>query len=94
MDISSTRIEHTPPRRSLIGPSHPFRSALVFCSPALVVYSLFMVWPLVASLRLSFLNDAGRFIGFDNFVTLFIAWCRIRSGSPSLRCWHIPGSGA
>ena len=43
--------------------------------PALVVYVLFMAFPVVNSLRLSFYTGSGyrltNFIGFDNFVKLF-----------------------
>ena len=43
--------------------------------PALVVYTLFMAYPLLNSLRLSFFTGSGfelsRFIGFDNYIRLF-----------------------
>ena len=43
--------------------------------PALAVYLVFMAWPLVNSLRLSFYTGSGfkldNFIGFDNYARLF-----------------------
>ena len=48
---------------------------LVFLGPALLVYTIFMVYPLFDSLRLSFydVNDFGAevFVGFQNFIRLF-----------------------
>ena len=43
---------------------------LVFLAPATVIYSVFMVYPLLDSLRLSLLDDTGVFVGLSNFVTL------------------------
>src|SRR3954471_19948850 len=43
----------------------------VFILPAFVVYTTFMVYPLLDSLRLSLFDDAGKFVGLDNFHTLF-----------------------
>ena len=43
--------------------------------PALAVYAVFMAWPLLNSLRLSFYTGSGfhltNFIGFDNYARLF-----------------------
>ena len=43
--------------------------------PALLVYTFFMAYPLLNSLRLSFFTGSGfelsRFIGFDNYIRLF-----------------------
>lgn len=48
---------------------------LVFLAPAVVIYTLFMVYPLVNSLRLSFfsLNQQNQetFVGLKNYITLF-----------------------
>jgi raffinose/stachyose/melibiose transport system permease protein len=47
---------------------------LVFIAPALIIYTLFMAWPLVDSLRLSFYTREGSvvtFVGLDNFDRLF-----------------------
>ena len=44
---------------------------LVFLLPAFVVYTVFMVYPLLDSIRLSLLDDAGHWVGIDNFRTLF-----------------------
>jgi raffinose/stachyose/melibiose transport system permease protein len=49
----------------------PGLRALLFCAPALVVYTGFMVWPLLQSLRFALLDQAGDWVGFDNFHTLF-----------------------
>lgn len=45
---------------------------VVFLAPAVVVYTLFMVYPLLNSLRLSlFSTDGSTFVGMQNYVTLF-----------------------
>jgi raffinose/stachyose/melibiose transport system permease protein len=44
---------------------------VVFLAPAVIIYSVFMVYPLLDSLRLSMFDNAGGFIGLDNFDTLF-----------------------
>lgn len=44
---------------------------IVFLAPAVVIYTLFMIYPLVDSLRLSFIsNDTGMFVGLQNYLTL------------------------
>ena len=43
---------------------------MVFLGPALLVYGVFMVYPLLDSLRLSLYDNAGSFAGLDNFRTL------------------------
>jgi raffinose/stachyose/melibiose transport system permease protein len=53
------------------GRRSPGLVALAFCAPALVLYTLFMVWPLASSVRLSLFSDAGRYVGLANFRTLF-----------------------
>lgn len=49
----------------------PGLRALAFCAPALVVYTTFMVWPLVQSLRYALVDKTGEWVGLDNFGTLF-----------------------
>ena len=44
---------------------------MVFLTPAVAIYSVFMVYPLLDSLRLSLFDDGGAFVGFANFDTLF-----------------------
>ena len=44
---------------------------MVFLAPATVIYSVFMVYPLLDSLRRSFYDDDGNFAGLDNYDTLF-----------------------
>jgi raffinose/stachyose/melibiose transport system permease protein len=48
---------------------------LVFLTPAVIIYTLFMVYPLLDSLRLSFftLNEQNQeiFVGIQNYITLF-----------------------
>ncbi|MCP4936831.1 MAG: sugar ABC transporter permease, partial [bacterium] len=45
---------------------------VVFLAPAVIIYTLFMIYPLIDSLRLSFIsNETGGFIGFENYKTLF-----------------------
>ena len=44
---------------------------VVFLTPAVLVYTIFMIIPLIDSLRLSFIaNDSGDFVGLQNYVTL------------------------
>ena len=54
----------------------PFSShILVFLAPAVIIYTIFMVYPLLDSLRLSFftVNEQNQeiFVGIQNYVTLF-----------------------
>lgn len=44
---------------------------VVFLAPATVIYSVFMVYPLLDSLRRSFFDDDGNFAGLANYNTLF-----------------------
>jgi raffinose/stachyose/melibiose transport system permease protein len=53
----------------------PFPTHLiVFLAPAVIVYTVFMIWPLLDSLRLSLFGGpgprAGQFVGLQNYVTL------------------------
>ena len=43
----------------------------MFLAPATVIYSVFMVYPLLDSLRRSFYDDDSNFAGLDNYDTLF-----------------------
>ena len=54
----------------------PFRfHIIVFLAPATIVYSLFMIWPLADTLRLSLFDadntGAQTFVGIENYETLF-----------------------
>jgi raffinose/stachyose/melibiose transport system permease protein len=49
----------------------PYGHMAIFVAPAFVVYTLFMVWPLLDSLRLSLFSDTGEWVGLGNFRTLF-----------------------
>lgn len=49
----------------------PGLRALAFCAPALAVYTLFMAWPLLQSLRFALLDRTGEWVGLENFRTLF-----------------------
>ena len=55
----------TPRRRRRWGP------ILVFLAPATIIYTVFMVYPLLDSLRRSFFDDDGDFAGLANYDTLF-----------------------
>lgn len=44
---------------------------VVFLAPAVIIYSVFMVYPLLDSLRLSLFDETGAWVGLDNFDTLF-----------------------
>ena len=47
---------------------------LVFLAPAVIIYTMFMVYPLLDSVRLSFFTESGAtdvFVGLDNFQRLF-----------------------
>ena len=44
---------------------------LAFLIPATIIYSVFMVYPLLDSLRRSFFDDDGRGVGLENYQTLF-----------------------
>jgi raffinose/stachyose/melibiose transport system permease protein len=56
-----------------MGSKKPFPThIIVFLAPAVLIYTLFMIWPLADSLRLSFVsNETGAFIGLQNYITLF-----------------------
>jgi len=63
---------------------------LLFALPAIAVYTAFMAFPVVNSMRLSFFSGSGysldNFVGFDNYVRLFADpeissrfWCAFRN---------------
>jgi len=51
------------------------RTWILFLIPALLIYTVFMAFPLFNSMRLSFYQGQGltpdRYVGFENYVTLF-----------------------
>ncbi|WP_353827693.1 carbohydrate ABC transporter permease [Agromyces sp. SYSU T0242] len=53
---------------------HP-RKALLFLAPAAIIYLVVIIYPLIASVRLSLTDSpaggAGEFVGLDNFVQMF-----------------------
>ncbi len=56
-----------PPKKRKPFPTH----IIVFLAPAVIIYTVFMIIPLIDSLRLSFLsNDTGQFVGLQNYFTL------------------------
>jgi raffinose/stachyose/melibiose transport system permease protein len=61
-------------RKATSRKSFPFH-ILVFLAPAVIVYTIFMVYPLIDSLRLSFFTFTESrqevFVGLQNYVTLF-----------------------
>src|SRR6266536_2162267 len=75
---------------------------LVFLAPAILLYTVFMVFPLINSLRLSFFEIGSQnqmsFNGIQNYIKLFtdsnfapffwrsICWCKIRSVYYLLLC--------
>ncbi|MGZ8785333.1 MAG: carbohydrate ABC transporter permease [Acidimicrobiia bacterium] len=42
------------------------RHVVVFLAPAVVIYTMFMVYPLLDSLRLSLFSDEGAYVGLEN----------------------------
>ncbi len=70
-------------------PGRSFRSALPYLAPALLLYGLFLVYPMVDSVRLSFFQWSGFrteeqvFVGLDNYIRLFTAdpvfWTALRN---------------
>ena len=48
-----------------------WKPILVFLTPATAVYSVFMVYPLLDSLRRSFFDDDGKYAGLANYDILF-----------------------
>lgn len=78
-----TRSDQPRPRRRV--PMH----LVVFLLPALVVYTMFMVWPLLDSMRLSLYapqDGVEVFVGLDNFVRL------LTDDLLSARFWNAVGN--
>lgn len=67
--VHARRLIRAPRLRS--GRRPPGLTALAFCAPALVLYTVFMAWPLVQSLRFALADNDGNWVGLDNFRTLF-----------------------
>lgn len=63
------------PRRTPNWRNQQRQTWLLFLLPALLIYTAFMAYPLVNSMRLSFYTGTGlspdRFVGFENYETLF-----------------------
>ena len=77
--------ESTTPRKRRKLPWH----LLVFLAPAVIIYSLFMVYPLLDSMRLSLFSPVGgveTFVGFDNFTRL------LQDSVLSSRFWNAVGN--
>jgi raffinose/stachyose/melibiose transport system permease protein len=81
-ETNSAATEPLPSQGGLASPAVPQRvrqskkrrfpwHLLVFLGPAVLIYTIFMVYPLIDSLRLSLYSDEGGFVGLDNFDTLF-----------------------
>ena len=62
-------MQSQPPKKRKPFPTH----IIVFLAPAVLVYTVFMIIPLVDSLRLSLMSNAGEgsiFVGLENYVSL------------------------
>ena len=57
-------------RPSLTTRQHELLSAAVFVVPAVAIMGVFIVYPAIATLVLSFLDSDGNFVGSQNFVTV------------------------
>lgn len=62
------------------------RHVFVFLAPAVIIYTVFMVYPLLDSMRLSLLSDEGAFVGLENIRELF------PGGSLSSQFWKALGN--
>jgi len=62
-------------KRRRTGVTLPRRVGLLFVLPALILFSVFLAYPLLSALSYSFFDWTGitreGFVGFDNYVTLF-----------------------
>jgi multiple sugar transport system permease protein len=76
-----TRRRYRPPRplggrpRGAPSERRTGRVALAFLLPALVILAVFVFWPVLSALRLSFTNSSGfgaeHYVGFRNYVEIF-----------------------
>ncbi|UQN28863.1 carbohydrate ABC transporter permease [Brachybacterium kimchii] len=72
-----------------VPPHRRFRLALPYLAPALVLYAVFLVYPMIDAVRLSFFEWSGfriekpEFVGLDNYVRLFtsdpVFWTALRN---------------
>ncbi|MCG7308868.1 carbohydrate ABC transporter permease [Brachybacterium sp. ACRRE] len=72
-----------------VPPHRRFRLALPYLAPALVLYAVFLVYPMIDAVRLSFFEWSGfriekpEFVGLENYVRLFTAdpvfWTALRN---------------
>jgi multiple sugar transport system permease protein len=73
--VSTTQATIAPPRRRNRMSSQEARTALVFLLPSLLGFIAFMLFPIIASLAISFTNwqliSAPSFVGFANYQRLF-----------------------
>ncbi|MEU6251030.1 sugar ABC transporter permease [Glycomyces sp. NPDC047010] len=62
-------------RRATGSPLGRNAKAWAFLAPALIILALFVVWPMISALRLSFMDASGfgreEFIGLENYATVF-----------------------
>lgn len=76
-------------RERTVPPHRRFRLALPYLAPALVLYAVFLVYPMIDAVRLSFFEWSGfriekpEFVGLENYVRLFTAdpvfWTALRN---------------
>ena len=54
---------------------YSYRASYIMMAPFLFLFFLFVVWPVIMSIGMSFTSfnvfDTPRFIGFDNYIKLF-----------------------
>ncbi|SDC97562.1 carbohydrate ABC transporter permease [Glycomyces harbinensis] len=62
-------------RRATGSPTGRGVKAFLFLAPALIILGLFVVWPMISALRLSFTDASGfgreEWVGLENYVTVF-----------------------
>jgi ABC-type sugar transport systems, permease components len=73
-ELAATPARTAPPRRRSRITAHEARTAVLFLLPSFLGFVAFMLFPIVASLGLSFTNwqllSAPQFVGFSNYVRL------------------------
>src|SRR5690349_17219308 len=72
-DPAELRASATPRRRRADGARDGFGAAFVLMLPAIALYALFSLTPIVATIWISFTNSGGfnteaSFVGFDNYL--------------------------